>query len=99
MQARNGSDKAKPETVSRCATTRLQPVKTLEHVLVFSSGNSRSIIGNRNNGSAFAAFCNLNGYVPRWATMFDRIVNEIGDRIKDEIAIACDANFLIANKA
>src|SRR5262245_9656383 len=98
MQARNGSNKAKPETVSDCPTTRLQPVKSLEHVLVLSSRNSRSIIGNGDDGGAFAVFRDLNGYVPGRATVFDCIVYKIGDRIEDEIAIASNRHSLVSNK-
>src|SRR5215475_1688666 len=98
MQARNRSDKAKPQTVSRRATAGLQPVKALEHVLVFRSGTSRSIIGNGDDGRAFPVFCDLNRYVAGRVTMFDRIVSEIGDCIEDEIAIECNKNLLIANK-
>jgi hypothetical protein len=52
METGDGSDKAEAEPVAWSAATLFQPIKTLEDVLAFIDGDSRSIIGDRNDGTA-----------------------------------------------
>ena len=87
MKTADGSDQTEPETVSRRVATVFEPVKALENVLVFVSGNSRPVIGDRDDGAAFNDFVR-NDDLPSDTAMFDRIVHEIGDGIKDQIAIS-----------
>jgi hypothetical protein len=98
MKTRNSGDKAKPEAISCFVSAPLQPIKTLEHVLLFGSGNSRSIIDNGNNGSTFTIFCNRDRYVACWAPMFDCIVDQVGYGIEDEVSIARDTNLPTADE-
>src|SRR5262245_17037347 len=87
MQARNRGDQTQPETVSGRAAAPFKPIKALEYVWIFGRGDSWPIIGNGNNGSAIAAFCNFNCHLPGCATMFDGIVYEIGDGIENKVSI------------
>src|SRR5215475_4441509 len=52
VEAGNGSDQTEAQPVAGRAATALQPVKALEDLLTFVEGNSRSIVGNRNDGIA-----------------------------------------------
>jgi hypothetical protein len=52
MKTRNGSDNAEPKAASGGATAPLEPVKALENVWMLVGGNSRSIIGDRNDAWA-----------------------------------------------
>jgi hypothetical protein len=81
MEPGNGFDKTESKTVSGGVTAPFEPIKTLGHVLIFVSGYSRPIIGDRNDGLPIAVR-NLNGYLPRGAAMLNRVIDEIGDRIE-----------------
>jgi hypothetical protein len=98
MKTRNSGDKAKPEAVSCFVSAPLQPVKTLEHVLLFGGGNSRSIVDNGNNSGAITIFRNRDRYITCWATMFDCIVDQVGYGVEDEVSIARDTNLSTANE-
>ena len=98
MKASDGSDQTEPETVSRRVATVFEPVKALENVLVFVSGNSGPVIGDRDDGSAFNDFVG-NDDLPSGAAMFDRIVHEIGDGIEDQVTIASHQHLTIADNA
>src|SRR5712672_2118203 len=87
MKTGNGSDQAEPETVSRCVATVLESVKPLENMLIFIGGNSGPVIGDRENRRAANVFVR-NHDLASGTAMLDRIVHEIGDRIKDQITIA-----------
>ena len=68
MNTGDGSDQTEPETVSRCVATVFEPVKALENALVFVSGNSGPIIGDRDDRAAFNDFI-------RKADIFDGVVD------------------------
>ena len=87
MKTSNGSDQAEPETVSRRVATVFEPVKALENMLVFAGGNSGTVVGDRDHRRTIDVFVG-NDDVPAGAAMLDRIVDEIGDGIEDQIAIA-----------
>ena len=53
---------------------------------VLVDGNSGPIVGDRYDGSAINVF-GRNDDLPAGATMFDRVVHEIGDGVKDQITI------------
>src|SRR5262245_8862924 len=95
MQACNRGDQTQPQTVSGRAPTPFKSIKALEHVRIFGSGDSRPIIGNGNNGSTIAAFCDFNCYPPGCATMFDGIVYEIGDGIENKVSVTRNKHSLI----
>src|SRR5713226_420142 len=97
MKTGYGSDQAEPETVSRCVAALFEPVKALENTLVFVGGNSGPVIGDRDDRRAIDVFVRDHD-LPSGAAMLDRIVHEIGDGIKDQIAIAGYQHFTIADK-
>src|SRR3984893_17719809 len=86
MKTSDGSDQTEPETVSRRVATLFEPVKALEDMFVFAGGNSGSVIGDRDDRPAINAFVR-NHDLPSGAAMLDRIVDEIGDGIEDQITI------------
>ena len=86
MKTGNCSDKAKAEPVARSAATLFQPVKTLEDVLPFVGGNSRPIIGDRNESIAIPS--DLHSHTTGFTAMFDRIVDEVCHGIEEKIPIA-----------
>src|SRR6202163_4853603 len=82
MKTGDGSDQAKAETISRRVAALLEPVKALEHMLVFVGGNSGPVIGDRDHRGAIDVFVR-NDDLPAGTAMLDRIVHEIGDGIED----------------
>src|SRR5260370_17754937 len=96
MKTGDGSDQTEPETVSRRVATVFEPVKALENVLVFVSGNSGPVIGDRDDRPAFNDFVG-NDDLPSGAAMFDRIVHEICDGIEDQVTIASHHHLAIAD--
>src|SRR5215469_1281443 len=87
METRDGSDKAEAEPIARSAAAPFQPVKALENVLAFIDGDSRSIISDRNDGTAII-LSDLHGHPTAFTPMFDRIVDEVGDGSEQTIPIA-----------
>jgi hypothetical protein len=98
MKTRNGSDNAEPKAASGGATAPFEPVKALENVSMLVGGNSRPIIGDRNDGRTIAVR-NLDGHLTRVTAMFNGIVDKIGNRIKQEISLTCDEYWLISDEA
>src|SRR5256885_1262817 len=95
MKTGNCSDKAEAEAITGSAATPLQPVKTLEDILVFIGGNSRPVVGNRNESAAIPS--DLHGHTTGFTTMFDRVVDEVRHGIKQKVPIARDEYSLIQN--
>src|SRR6266446_10804633 len=92
----DGSDQAEPQTVSRRVAAVFEPVKALENLLVFVGGNSGPVVGDRDDRPAIDVFVRDHDLPPD-AAMLDRIVHEIGDGIKDQIAIAGHQHLAIAD--
>src|SRR3984893_8449146 len=87
MKPCDGGDQAEPESVSRRVTTVFEPVEALENMLVLVGGNSRTVIGDRDDRLAISVFA-CNDDLPSGAAMLDRIVHEIGDGVKNQITVA-----------
>ena len=94
METGDGGDKAEAEPVAGSAAASFKPVEALEDVLTFIDGNSRPVIGDRNDGTAIVL---LTSTVTRPAVtaMFDGVVDEIGHRVEQEVSIARDEHALI----
>jgi len=86
MEAGNGGDKAEAEPIARSAAIPFQPVKALEDVLAFIVGNSRPIVGDRNDRTAILS--DFHGHPTGFTAMFDRIVDEVGHGIEQKVPIA-----------
>jgi hypothetical protein len=87
METGDGGGEAEAEPVAGSAATSFKPVEALEDVLIFIDGNSRSVIGDRNDGTAVGLF-DLYGYLTRVTAMFDGVIDEIGHRIEQEVSVA-----------
>src|SRR5450631_3317422 len=98
MKTGDGRDQAEPETVSGRVAALFEPVKALEHMLVFVGGNSGPVIGDRDHRLAIDVFVRDDD-LPSGAAMLDRIVHEVGYGIEDQIAIAGHQHLAIADNA
>src|SRR5712671_5256272 len=96
MKTGDGSDQAEPETVSRRVAALFEPVKALEHMLVFVGGDSGPVIGDRDDRLAIDVFVR-NDDLASGAAMLDRIVHEIGDGIKDQITVTSHQHLTITD--
>jgi len=61
------------------------------------SGNTRPIIGDRDDRSAITRH-NLDDHLTTVAAMFDGIINYIGNCIEQKISVTCDEYSLITDK-
>src|SRR5262249_31949944 len=82
----DGRDKAEAEAIARAVSAPLDPVEPLEDVRALFEGNARSMISDRNRGTVTAV-------PPRdldiaGPAMLDRIVDEVGNRVEQEIPVA-----------
>src|SRR6202171_3786903 len=98
MKPGDGGDQAQPETVSWPVAAGLQPVKALENMLVLVGGNSGSVIGDRDHRPAVNAFIG-NDDLASGTAVLDGIVDEIGDGIEDQIAIAGHGHLRVADNS
>ena len=98
MKTGDGSDQTEPEAISRRVATVFEPVKALKNLVVSVGGNSGPVIGDRDHRPAFNDFVRDND-LATCAAMLDRIVHEIGDGIKNQIAIAGHQHLTIADNS
>ena len=68
----------------------------VEHAGPVGGGNPGPVIGDRDHRSAIHVFVR-NDDLPAGAAMLDRIVDEVGDGIKDQITIASHQHLAIAD--
>jgi hypothetical protein len=81
VEAGNGSDQTEAQPIAGRAATAFQPVKALENLLTFVDGDSRAIVGNRNDGIAIR-LNDLHRHPAGIAAVLDRIINEVGHSIE-----------------
>ena len=98
MKPGNGGDYAQSEATSRSAAAAFEPVKALENVGMLVDGKSRPVIADGNDRFTIAGH-NLDGHPARLTAMLDRIIDEVGNRIEQEVSIARDEYRLIAGQA
>ena len=89
MQAGDGRDQAEAEAIARCIAALFEPIEALENLIVLTGGNSRSVVGDRNHGHAAHIFTG-NHDLPGEAAVLERIVDDVGDRVENQVAIAGD---------
>ena len=65
-------------------------------MFIFLGGNTRSIIGDRDDRPAIDVF-GLNHHFAPGAAMLDRIIDEVADGIKDQVAIAGRHHLAVAD--
>src|SRR5712692_1282804 len=76
VEAGNRRDQTEAQPIAGRAATAFQPVKALENLLTLVDGDSRPIIGDRNDGGAIVVR-HLDSYLTGVTAVLDRIVNEI----------------------
>ncbi len=87
MEAGDRGNEAEAEAVAGSAAASLKPVEPLEDMLTFIGGNSRPVIGDRNDGAALAFF-DFHGHSTRVTAMFNGVIDEIGHRVEQEVPVA-----------
>src|ERR1044071_420345 len=90
MQLSDGSNKTETEAIAGADSAALDPVESLEDVLALLEGNARPTISDRDRGTV--------GVVPHRdldiadpAVLYG-IVDEVGDRVEQEIPVAKDGH-------
>src|SRR5262249_28795630 len=85
MELSNGRDKAEAKAMARAAPASLDPIEPLEDVRAFLDGNARPTISDRDRG-ALIVVTNRDLDIP--PAMRHGIVDEIGNRVEQEISVA-----------
>src|SRR5262245_48945563 len=89
MQTGDRRHQAEPQAVAGGAPAVLEPIEAPEHVLALVGGNSRAVVGDRDDGAAIA-LPDLHAHPARFAAVFDGVVHQIGDRVEQEVAVTGD---------
>ena len=87
MEAGDRANEAEAEPIAGSAAASLKPVEPLENMLTFIGGNSRPVIGDRNDGATLAFF-DFHGHSTRVTAMFNGVIDEIGHRVEQEVPVA-----------
>src|SRR5580704_13168966 len=86
MQPRDGSDKAETEAIARAVSAALEPVESLEDALALLERDARTTIRYRDRGAVLGVRRrDLDVASP---AVLDRIVDEVGDRLEQEVPVA-----------
>src|ERR1700722_7620460 len=103
MHAGDRGGKRKSEPGARSRTRVFQPDKSVEHPRSVRRRNPRTAVGDRErDGSSGPLRCNddvrfyasaVNALVRR--SIFERVVDQIGDRLTDQFAIATDLESIL----
>lgn len=98
MQTGDSGNETQTQTVARHASASLQPVKSLEDVLMLVFGNSRSIVGNAQDPMIIVTL-DLDEHPPPLSAVLDRIVHEVRQCVEQEVPVSCDeAGLFIRNR-
>ena len=87
VKAGNRGDQTEAEPIAGRAAATFQPVKALENLLALVDGDSRPIIGDRNDGAAIV-LRDLDRYLTGVTAVLDRVVDEIGHGIEQKVPVA-----------
>ena len=87
MQIGNCCNQAKTEPVSGPVAAALEPIKSPQDVITFFERNSGTPVADRQNRPIGAAFDD-DSDLALITAMFDRVVDQIGDCVEQEIAIS-----------
>src|SRR6516162_5610744 len=97
MKVDNRCDQAKTEAISGPVPAALEAIKPAQYVAAFLDRNPGSPIADRQNRPIGAA-PDGDPDLALIAAMLDRIVEEIGDRVEQQIAIADPRHCFICRK-
>src|SRR5262245_36185661 len=97
MQTGNGRHEAQPEPVAGRRTASLKPIEALEYISELVARNSRTFVGDRNDGPGIT-LPDVDGHASRFATVLDGIVNKIGHCIEQKVSVARDQHALVADR-
>src|SRR5215469_6651017 len=87
VQSRNGRDEAQSKARSGRIAAGFQPDKTLRYPLTVLWRNAGTVVGNQEDALAIAVFeANVNRAARR--SIFDRVVDQIRQGLRNQIAVA-----------
>ena len=89
MAMRNRAHETETEAVSRRAAARFEADEAVENDLAIGCGNARPVISHLDD--CFFAAEDANLYLASIG-IFESIVEQIGERLGEEVAIASDCN-------
>ena len=90
MRARDRRDQRQPEAAAGARAAGLEPHETLEDVLAVGFGNAGAVVGDGETDRALGAFRDRDFDPGSASGVFDGVVEEIGERLRDEGAAAAD---------
>src|SRR5262249_49610744 len=93
VQARDGSNEAQAETRTRRVAARFQTYEPLGDARPLLGRNSRAVVGDHERWPRLGLL-EGDGHLAAGRRVFDRVVDEIGERLGDEIAVAVDGEAL-----
>ena len=91
MHPRHRRHYAQTKPVARRATAFFRAIEAPEYKVAFIRGNSRPVVRNRQNGAVVPAI-SADPHKASVASMFDCVVHQIRDRIKEEVPVAENFN-------
>ena len=86
VQTGNRRNKTQAETIAGRATAALQPIEALQHAFTLRKRNTRPIVGDGHDGDAVVEH-DLERNPAARSPMLDRVVDQVGKRVKQQIAI------------
>ena len=87
MKAGNRRDEAETETIARAVSAALKPIKPSQNLLALLCRDSRPVIGYRKQ-EAVCAVRERHRNLPSAAAVLDRVIDEIRNRVEQQIPIA-----------
>ena len=88
MPPRHRAHQAEPEPIAGGAAARLQSDKAIEHALAIGLGDAGSAIGDLDQRAAAAPpHPDRDLAAP---AVFERVVEQVGDRLRQQVAVALD---------
>jgi hypothetical protein len=96
MEPGDGGDQAEAQSVAWRAAAAFEPVEAFQHVLEFVRWNPRPVVGDGQDRSVIA-LRGLDGNRGPLAAMRDRIVDQVRQRIEQQVAIAGHRHVAVAD--
>ena len=92
VQACHRGNQAEAQTVAWCRTAGFHPIEVAEDIFTFVGRNTWTAIGYDQAGRA-TAMLQVDQNVPTFRCVFDGVIQQIGDGLKQQVAVAggdCD---------
>ena len=90
VQSRHGVDQTEPQPHARCAAAGITPIEALRDLGLVGIGNARTGIGDRDLNGSVGATSHRDDDVALRGRVFERVVNQVAERLREQHAIAAD---------